>query len=76
VLDEVIRRERSRRVWQAIDRLPSQQRTAMTLKFSEDKTLEEIGKVMGKSSAAVKLLVYRAVKRLRKELPPLEAEDC
>jgi RNA polymerase sigma-70 factor (ECF subfamily) len=76
VLDEVIRRERSRRVWQAIDRLPSQQRTAMTLKFSEDKTLEEIGKVMGKSPAAVKLLVYRAVKRLRKELPPLEAEDC
>lgn len=75
VLDEVIRRERSRRVWQAIDRLPCQQRTAMVLKFSEDKTLEEIGQVMGKSSAAVKLLVYRAVQRLRRELPPLESTD-
>src|SRR5438132_480069 len=29
VLDEVIRRERIRRVWQAIGRLPRQQRTAM-----------------------------------------------
>jgi len=75
VLDEVIRRERIRRVWQAIGRLPRQQRTAMALKFSEDRTLEEIGQVMGKSSAAVKLLVYRAVQRLRRELPPLESEE-
>jgi RNA polymerase sigma-70 factor (ECF subfamily) len=75
VLDEVIRRERSRCVWQAIDRLPRQQRTAMALKFSEDKTLEEIGQVMGKSSAAVKVLVYRAVQRLRRELPPLESDE-
>lgn len=75
VIDEVIRRERSRRVWQAIDRLPAQQRTAMVLKFSEDRSLEEIGQVMGKSSAAVKLLVYRAVQRLRRELPPQETPD-
>lgn len=75
VLDEVIRRERSRRVWQAIDRLPCHQRTAMVLKFSEDRTLQEIGQVMGKSSAAVKLLVYRAVQRLRRELPPLESTE-
>ncbi len=72
VLDEVVRRDRIRRVWQAIDQLPAQQRVAMVLRFSEDLSSEQIGRIMGKSSAAVKLLVYRAVQRLRREprLPP------
>jgi len=55
-------------VWQAIDRLPRQQRAAMLLKFSDDLTMEDIGAVLGKSPAAAKLLIYRAVQRLRLEL--------
>ena len=75
VVDEVVRRDRSRRVWAAIDQLPQHQRTAMILKFSEDKKIEEIAVIMGKSAGAVKLLLHRGVERLRKELPPqLEAE--
>ena len=75
VVDEVVRRDRSRRVWAAIDHLPQHQRTAMILKFSEDKKIEEIAVIMGKSAGAVKLLLHRGVERLRKELPPqLEAE--
>jgi DNA-directed RNA polymerase specialized sigma24 family protein len=47
----------------------------MILKFSEDKKIEEIAVIMGKTSGAVKLLLHRGVERLRKELPPqLEAE--
>jgi RNA polymerase sigma-70 factor (ECF subfamily) len=70
--DEVVARDRLRAVWQAIDRLPHQQRAAMILKFSDDLTMEDIGAVLGKSSAAAKLLIYRAVQRLRVELasPP------
>jgi RNA polymerase sigma-70 factor (ECF subfamily) len=70
VVDQVVRRDRSRRVWAAIDRLPHQQRTAMILKFGEDKKIEEIALIMQKSGGAVKLLLHRAVERLRRELPP------
>src|SRR4030088_2907678 len=59
VVDEVVRRDRSRRVWAAIDQLPRQQRAAMVLKFSEDRKIEEIAHILGKSSGAVKLLLHR-----------------
>ncbi|MDQ6883161.1 MAG: RNA polymerase sigma factor [Candidatus Dormibacteraeota bacterium] len=70
VVDEVVRRDRSRRVWSAIDQLPKQQRAAMVLKFGEDRKIEEIAVILGKSSGAVKLLLHRGVERLRRELPP------
>ena len=73
-LDEVVGRERIRTVWEAVDRLPTQQRAAMILKFSEDMTMEDVGAVLGKTPAAAKLLIYRAMQRLRRELTPaLEA---
>ncbi|TMF58967.1 MAG: sigma-70 family RNA polymerase sigma factor [Chloroflexi bacterium] len=74
VVDEVIRRDRSHRVWTAIDQLPRQQRAAMVLKFGEDRKIDEIAQILGKSSGAVKLLLHRGVERLRRELPQLEAE--
>jgi RNA polymerase sigma-70 factor (ECF subfamily) len=74
-LDEVVGRERLRIVWEAVDRLPAQQRAAMILKFSEDMTMEEVGAVLGKSQAAAKLLIYRAMQRLRRELVPASLEE-
>jgi RNA polymerase sigma-70 factor (ECF subfamily) len=74
VVDEVVRRDRSRRIWSAIDQLPKQQRAALILKFAEDRKIDEIAQILGKSSGAVKLLLHRGVERLRKELPPLEAD--
>ena len=68
--DEVVRRDRSRRIWSAIDQLPQHQRTEMVLKFGEDKKIDEIAHIMGKSAGAVKLLLHRAVEKLRRELPP------
>jgi RNA polymerase sigma-70 factor (ECF subfamily) len=70
VVDEVVRRDRSRRIWSAIDKLPRHQRAAMLLKFGEDKKIDEIAQIMGKSAGAVKLLLHRGVERLRRELPP------
>lgn len=72
VLDEVVRRDRSRRIWSAIDQLPRQQRAAMVLKFGEDRKIDDIAHIMGKSSGAVKLLLHRGVERLRRELPALD----
>jgi RNA polymerase sigma-70 factor (ECF subfamily) len=76
LLDAVVRRDDSRRIWAAIDGLPPLQREAMRLKFSADLSMEDIGRTMGKSSAAIKLLVYRAVQRLRRELGSVEGYDA
>jgi RNA polymerase sigma-70 factor, ECF subfamily len=73
VLDAVVRRDGNRRIWKAIDRLPPRQREAMRLKFAADLSHEDVGRMMGKSSAAIKVLVHRATERLRRELVPLEA---
>jgi RNA polymerase sigma-70 factor (ECF subfamily) len=67
-IDDVLQRDRVRAVWEAVDRLPRQQRAAMILKFSMDLTMEDVGAVLDKSPAAAKLLIYRAVQRLRQEL--------
>ncbi len=68
VLDQVIHRDQIRRAYPAIDGLPPAQRLAMRLRFSEDRSCADVGRIMGKSDAAVKLLIYRAVRRLRQEL--------
>jgi RNA polymerase sigma-70 factor, ECF subfamily len=73
-IEEVVHRERVRSVWRAVDRLPRQQRAAMVLKFADDLTMEDVGAVLGKSPAAAKLLIYRAVQRLRQELAAGHAE--
>jgi RNA polymerase sigma-70 factor (ECF subfamily) len=56
------------RVWAAIDGLPEQQRTAITLKLGEDLKLADIGIVMGKSEGAIKLLIHRGMIGLRARL--------
>jgi RNA polymerase sigma-70 factor (ECF subfamily) len=68
-LDEhVARRDEAARVWAAIDSLPAQQRTAMTLKLGEDMKLAAIGEIMGKSEGAVKLLIHRGMIGVRERL--------
>lgn len=73
VLDLVIKREQHRRAWEAIDRLPRQQRAAMILKYSADLSSDEVGRYLRKTPTAAKLLVHRAVRRLRVELALKEA---
>ena len=68
-LDErVAQRDEAARVWAAIDSLPPQQRTAMTLKLGEDLKLAQIGTIMGKSEGAVKLLIHRGMLGVRQRL--------
>jgi len=66
--EQTIRNDEIGRVWHAVEQLPAQQRTAMFLKYREDRSLPEVGALMGKSEAAAKLLIYRAMCRLRSEL--------
>jgi len=73
--EQAAHRDEIRRIWSIVEELPSQQRTALVLKFQEDMKIEDIAIAMGKSPGAVKLLIHRGVSRLREEtgaLRPLE----
>jgi RNA polymerase sigma-70 factor, ECF subfamily len=68
VADRVVDSAEAARVWAAIDNLPPQQRTAMTLKLGEDMKLAQIGEIMGKSEGAIKLLIHRGMIGVRQRL--------
>lgn len=55
-------------LWRLVERLPPQQRLAMTLTFRDDRGAREAAVLMGKSEAAVKQLIHRAVVHLRSEV--------
>jgi RNA polymerase sigma-70 factor, ECF subfamily len=66
--EHIARKDEAARVWAAIDSLPPQQRTAMTLKLGEDMKLAQIGAIMGKSEGAIKLLIHRGMIGVRERL--------
>ena len=66
--ERVVAQNEAARVWAAIDSLPAQQRTAMTLKLGEDLKLAQIGEIMGKSEGAIKLLIHRGMSGVRQRL--------
>jgi RNA polymerase sigma-70 factor, ECF subfamily len=68
---QAIARDEIRHVWRLVDQLPPRQRTAMILRFRDDRSTREVAQIMGKSEAATKLLIFRAVKRLRAQVTPV-----
>jgi len=54
--------------WAAVARLPALQRRAVTLRFGRDLSHAEVGVIIGRSEAATKQIVYRAMKTLRTQL--------
>jgi RNA polymerase sigma-70 factor (ECF subfamily) len=71
----VEQRDREATVRAAVAMLPDDQRQAVLLRFGGDLRNREIGEVMGRSEGAVKLLTFRAMTSLRKELgAPLPAQ--
>jgi RNA polymerase sigma-70 factor (ECF subfamily) len=52
-------------VWKAVATLPPLQRRALTLRFGRDLSHAEVGVLIGRSEAATKQLIYRAVRTLR-----------
>ena len=71
----VEQREREDEVRAAVAALPADQRQAVLLRFGGDLRNREIADVMGRSEGAVKLLTFRAMTSLRRQLgAPLPAE--
>jgi len=54
-----------------MERLSARQRAVFTLRHYEDKSLEEIGLVLGLDVGTVKAHMFRAVSKLRVELRDL-----
>ena len=71
----VVQRDREAAVRAAVAVLPDDQRQAVLLRFGGDLRNREIAEIMGRSEGAVKLLTFRAMTNLRKQLgAPLPAE--
>jgi len=58
------------KIYEVLNKLPHNQRTAVILKRYENLNLDEIADVLGCSVSAVKSLLHRAKISLRKELAP------
>ncbi len=63
-----------RRLRQALELLSEDRVDALSLRFFSDLNLAEIALVMGKSEAAVKMLIYRGLQELRDRLGALDLE--
>jgi RNA polymerase sigma-70 factor (ECF subfamily) len=70
--DLLLTRERSRRISEALQSLPANQRIALVLKRYDDLSYEEIARIMGCSVSAVESLLVRAKKSLQKKLKSFE----
>lgn len=53
-------------VWKAAAKLKADYREALTLKYIDDLSIEEISKVMGKSQTNIKIILFRARNQLKK----------
>ena len=65
--EEYLRRERMRKVVKEIEKLPEVQRKALYLYAVEDKSYQEIARMLGKKAPQIKIAIHRARKRLIKE---------
>lgn len=69
--DAMFAQEIRRRLSEALDRLSARQRAVFTLRHFEDRSLDEIGAILGLDTGTVKAHMFRAVNKLREELRDL-----
>jgi len=60
--------EQAQRLRQALERLPDDYRRVITLRYVEQCSFEEIGRMMQRTSNAARLLWLRAIERVKQEL--------
>ncbi|MCL2234963.1 MAG: sigma-70 family RNA polymerase sigma factor [Defluviitaleaceae bacterium] len=60
--------EENRDLMVAMDRLKPKERQILSLRFATDLKYDEIARIMGKTSANVRIITHRALKKLRAEL--------
>jgi RNA polymerase sigma-70 factor, ECF subfamily len=66
--ERLIGQDDARDAWDAVATLPALQRRAVVLRFARDLSHAEVGVIIGRSEAATKQLIYRAMLALRARL--------
>jgi RNA polymerase sigma-70 factor (ECF subfamily) len=66
-----MRREQDEALNRALQRLPEDYRLVITLRYREERSFEEIGRLLQRSADAARKLWARAVERLQDELDSL-----
>lgn len=69
VEDHAMARAELAQVWSALDTLNDLQRTALVMRLGLDMNTADIAASMGRSEGAVKLLIHRGLRAVRKRLP-------
>ena len=69
--DRMFAREIRRRLADSLSRLSVRQRAVFTLRHFEDRSLDEIGEILGLDTGTVKAHLFRALSKLRVELKDL-----
>jgi RNA polymerase sigma-70 factor (ECF subfamily) len=65
---QLMAHEQAQRLRQALERLPDDYRRAITLRYVEQCSFEEIGRLMQRTPNAARLLWLRAIERIKHEL--------
>jgi RNA polymerase sigma-70 factor (ECF subfamily) len=68
VQSAVAERDQLARAWEQIERLPTERRQALLLRFVEEMSTREIGEVLGKSEGATRVLIHRALRSVAQQL--------
>ncbi len=71
----LLNRESSAFLYQALQKLTSQQRDVILLRFIAQMRTPEVARIMGKTEGAIKALQHRALAALRRELETLGYHD-
>jgi RNA polymerase sigma-70 factor (ECF subfamily) len=66
--DGMIRTEARQTVLRAVDRLRDEQHQAVWMRYIEDLSYSEIARLLGKSEANVRVIMHRALRKLRRYL--------
>ncbi len=65
---EIARRDEAALAWRAVERLPSDRRRALVLRFVEEMSTAEIAGILGRSEGAVRVLIHRALRTVARDL--------
>jgi len=71
----VVRRDEARAAWKAIGRLPGDRRQAMVMRFVDELSTAEIAGVLGRSEAAVRVLIHRALRSIARDMGVSERKN-
>ena len=64
----VTARSEAARAWAAIEQLPADRRRVLVLRFVNEMSTSEIGRIMGKSDGATRVLIHRSLQAVARQL--------